>query len=266
MKVIDLTGQRFTRLLVVKRGPNSNQGQATWVCVCECGHETLVNSGNLRSGGTKSCGCLSKEKARVCMTNLRESIKNRTAEQMVGHKFNRLTVVQPYDIEPGQGAQRWLCACDCGKPVTARTAALVSGMTKSCGCWRADSRKKELGVCARNHLLATYRCTAKRKGHPWGLLDDEFFALTVLPCHYCGASPSERKDSKRYNGDYVCNGVDRQDNKLGYTTGNCLPCCKDCNRMKGTMAYDDFLTYLRRAGKFQQKLEGMPSLSKGQAA
>lgn len=34
-----------------------------WRCLCSCGNETVVYGSNLRSGHTKSCGCLSKEKA-----------------------------------------------------------------------------------------------------------------------------------------------------------------------------------------------------------
>jgi hypothetical protein len=62
MRVIDLTGQRFGRLTVVKRQGTSKDGQKTYLCRCDCGTERVVKSGNLRSGKTKSCGCLSRER------------------------------------------------------------------------------------------------------------------------------------------------------------------------------------------------------------
>lgn len=57
-KFRDLTGLRFGRLTVVKRGPN--RGQAIrWWCRCDCGAGTLVLASGLTRtrDGRKSCGC-----------------------------------------------------------------------------------------------------------------------------------------------------------------------------------------------------------------
>lgn len=61
MKVIDLTGQRFGRLLVIGECGRSKDGQKVYLCRCDCGNETKVRSGNLRRGTTKSCGCINRE-------------------------------------------------------------------------------------------------------------------------------------------------------------------------------------------------------------
>ena len=62
---IDLTGQKFGRLTVVKRVENyvrpSGQPVAKWLCRCDCGNEVEVISTSLRMGKTKSCGCLNRE-------------------------------------------------------------------------------------------------------------------------------------------------------------------------------------------------------------
>ena len=55
-KVIDLTGQRFGRLTVVRRD-GTQCGSATWLCACECGQTKVVNGHNLRRGLIVSCGC-----------------------------------------------------------------------------------------------------------------------------------------------------------------------------------------------------------------
>jgi 5-methylcytosine-specific restriction endonuclease McrA len=52
MKRLDLTGQRFGRLIAV-----SIAGHRTWHCRCDCGKESVVHTSNLRAGFTKSCGC-----------------------------------------------------------------------------------------------------------------------------------------------------------------------------------------------------------------
>ena len=62
-KKYDLTGKKFERLLVIKRVENSKSGQTRWLCKCDCGNETVVWGSHLRSGHTKSCNCMQKEKA-----------------------------------------------------------------------------------------------------------------------------------------------------------------------------------------------------------
>ena len=59
-KLIDLTGQRFGRLVVIERAENKGE-KVRWLCQCDCGNTVLVATNGLRNGGTKSCGCLHKE-------------------------------------------------------------------------------------------------------------------------------------------------------------------------------------------------------------
>lgn len=58
--MIDLTGQRFEKLIVLSRADSPNK-QAAWHCRCDCGNETVVLGWNLRSGHTTSCGCVHRE-------------------------------------------------------------------------------------------------------------------------------------------------------------------------------------------------------------
>lgn len=60
-RLIDLTGQRFGRLLVLERAQNI-RAHAAWLCQCDCGNTKIVSSYQLRSGETISCGCYRKEK------------------------------------------------------------------------------------------------------------------------------------------------------------------------------------------------------------
>lgn len=54
-KCIDLTGQKFGRLTVIKY-----VGKSNWLCKCDCGNEKIVSTTHLKND-TKSCGCLKKE-------------------------------------------------------------------------------------------------------------------------------------------------------------------------------------------------------------
>ena len=66
MNCIDLTGQRFGRLTVLRRAGSMEYGgcaHAVWRCRCDCGEECDIVSMHLRKGVTRSCGCLRREHA-----------------------------------------------------------------------------------------------------------------------------------------------------------------------------------------------------------
>lgn len=67
-RLLDMTGQRVGRLVVVERAPNSPEGNAQWRCRCDCGTEVLKKGGDLRFGRIHSCGCLRREKTRAFAT------------------------------------------------------------------------------------------------------------------------------------------------------------------------------------------------------
>lgn len=62
--LIDLTGARFGRLVVLRKADVKLNGQTTWECLCDCGNRVLVRSQSLRKGETKSCGCYLSDIAR----------------------------------------------------------------------------------------------------------------------------------------------------------------------------------------------------------
>ena len=57
----DMTGQRFTRLVVLSRAKSDTNGNARWNCRCDCGNATVSSGFTLRNGEAKSCGCLTTE-------------------------------------------------------------------------------------------------------------------------------------------------------------------------------------------------------------
>lgn len=62
MRVLDLTGKTFGNLFVVGKDLNNTTNRSKWLCKCICGNTLSVRSNSLRTGGTKSCGCVGKEK------------------------------------------------------------------------------------------------------------------------------------------------------------------------------------------------------------
>lgn len=61
-KFIDLTGQRFGKLVVKERALKDGHKGAYWLCQCDCGKTAIVAGSKLRSGHTQSCGCLQRER------------------------------------------------------------------------------------------------------------------------------------------------------------------------------------------------------------
>lgn len=59
----DITGEKYGRLKVIRRVENDRFQNAQWECLCDCGNIVVATGHSLRSGHTKSCGCLQKEKA-----------------------------------------------------------------------------------------------------------------------------------------------------------------------------------------------------------
>lgn len=60
-KAIDLTGQRFGRLIALGAIGKTKRNSMIWECQCDCGNLTAVETGSLRAGLTRSCGCLNRE-------------------------------------------------------------------------------------------------------------------------------------------------------------------------------------------------------------
>ena len=64
-KFIDLTGQRFGRLIVIQK-TTKKHGKWFWDCHCDCGERKIIWGSALKANLTKSCGCLFKERILQC--------------------------------------------------------------------------------------------------------------------------------------------------------------------------------------------------------
>lgn len=58
---VNLTGQRFGRLVALRPTSERKQGKVVWECRCSCGEVARTTSVSLRQGWTRSCGCLRRE-------------------------------------------------------------------------------------------------------------------------------------------------------------------------------------------------------------
>ena len=87
-----------------------------------------------------------------------------------------------------------------------------------------------------------YMDNSRRDKKEFSLSLVEFFNLIRSECYYCGAEPNRLVivNNNKFTA-LLVNGIDKVDPREGYKTGNVLPCCWECNRMKSDALYDSFL-------------------------
>lgn len=120
---IELTGQTFGLLTVIRKDQSATGGRAKWICQCECGNLTSVLSESLRNGSTKSCGC----------------IVSRLKYDLTGMVFGHLLVLErTYDRRYVSKDTRWKCLCqNCGRIVSVTSYKLrTSNPYSHCKCTR----------------------------------------------------------------------------------------------------------------------------------
>lgn len=121
--VMDLAGQTYGRWKVSHEVARRSTNRR-WQCVCECGTWKIVYAAGLRTGTSKSCGCLKME------------VLHAQAPDLLGKRFGRLTVIRKGSYYRKQ--MRWLCRCDCGNERLNFSSRLQSGRVRSCGCLSAE--------------------------------------------------------------------------------------------------------------------------------
>ena len=179
-----------------------------------------------------------------------------------GERYGRLLVVEHYGKDH-TGKHLWKCVCDCGNEKIVVGDNLSSGKSNSCGCLKKEFLSKkgnQFGLYS-DRRLAIYRVQyshikrrhSKFSGEIFSF--EEFVKKSESPCYYCGLEWSKEIQDRRNEtikdglfSDVVvkCNGIDRIDSKVGYTSKNTVPCCKYCNTAKNTMTQQEFKRWIVR--------------------
>jgi hypothetical protein len=189
------------------------------------------------------------------------------AKDLTGLKIGILTVIENTGkTKYKKPSAVWKCECECGVRKEYSSAELL-GSVRSCGCLRAKNMKEfgasrlgkapagtlELGESTKRCILATYKNSARKRKLEFLLSEETFMSLIFQDCHYCGSPPNRiRHDFRRSGGDITYNGIDRMNNKIGYTTDNCVPCCFICNRAKDSMTTEEFAAWINLVHQRQE--------------
>lgn len=199
-KMINITGQRFGRLVAIECvGKNENKS-CIWRCKCDCGKEITALTKDLRFGTVTSCGCV---------------------HDLTGQKFGRLTVIKKYGHNKSN-AILWLCQCDCGNQVIVIGDHLRTGHTKSCGCYNLDmlrARAKHRKVRTRPYKIwadIKTRCTnPKDKNY------ENYGKRGITMCDEWANDFTKFYEWAMANGYKDNLTIDRIDNNKGYYPDNC---------------------------------------------
>ena len=185
-----------------------------------------------------------------------------------GDVVGKLTIESVFKSGGGLNAT---AVCSCGNSVGPmrvselfrRKAGYESGgwprSCKSCSSRYATKRVKvyDDGL-AKTRILSRYKNGASRRGIEWSITNEDFFAIAVMPCAYCGDSlTAVSKPQQDWKAAWPYTGVDRIDSSLGYVLGNVQPCCKWCNIAKNNRSQDEFLAWVSKVkhnwGKLKAK-------------
>lgn len=115
-KLLDLTGQRFGKLLVIKKSDTSSGGNPVWLCRCDCGGKSIKTYARLRRNKTPRC----KHCSSVAHLGLQ------------GQRFGRLQVLKDSGKRTPGGGIIWLCLCDCGRKALREGCHLRKRKTPQC--------------------------------------------------------------------------------------------------------------------------------------
>lgn len=215
----EITGNRYGRLIVVKfLGVRSGWG-AIFECLCICGNVTVIRGTYLRSGHTRSCGCLAHEQTS------QRSFLDRT-----GKRYGQLVCIRLVLKTDKKRINLWECKCDCGNFIIVRSTNLKNGHTRSCGCLNTQKRKERRKY--------PYKCTkwlANIK-HKYNLSPMDWTKLVLRSNGLCEICEEQFKDAKS-----TC--IDH-DHKTGKVRGLlCMICnlglvlVEDKNKLKQAHSY-----------------------------
>ena len=121
-KKIDLIGQKFGKLTVIKEAGSNRDGEALWECRCDCGSKKNIVGKLLRRGNTNSCGCLRET-----------DYKNK--------KIGGFFVIEKSGEVDKSGALLWLCECVCGKIKKVSSKILGRRISNRCLCLTKKHKK-----------------------------------------------------------------------------------------------------------------------------
>ena len=171
-KRLDLTNQKFGRLIALEKAPNKNN-RTRWKCQCECGKEIVVDTADLRRGHTISCGCFQKEQTS------KSSLKDLT-----GKYFGFLEVLErDMNFYGKQIPSHWICLCHKCNEIKSISSTSLNNGTISCGCQKSKGEFKIMELLKENSIsfISEYKfLDYKNRRFDFAILDENNKVIRLI--------------------------------------------------------------------------------------
>ena len=146
-------GDRFGRLVILNRDlTKQGEGRVYWNCQCDCGNVVSLSGKTLKSGNTRSCGCLNNDTRRKRIIQWNEE----NNPDLTGIKSGLLTVIRKATKEETlgrpQGVGYWYCECECGNYHIVGTSDFTLKKVQSCGCLNSKGEAKITSILTENNI------------------------------------------------------------------------------------------------------------------
>jgi hypothetical protein len=186
----NLEGLVFGYLTAVKQAGRDRFGRIKWECLCRCGKTSTVQSGNLISGTTKSCGC----KLNELSCNFKDERGRRYGKLIVGELIRK------------DSKSYYKCLCDCGREKIVWSSYLRTGKVKSCGCLNRSTGDRNISKRGSRHKK-------------WAI---KILEINGRMCEKCGET--KKKLHAHHVDSYARNPSKR------YRIDNGIPLCFECHK------------------------------------
>lgn len=199
-RLIDRTGQRFGKLLVLDRYGTNSLKKVLWRCLCDCGNEVSVVAGDLVTGNTSSCGCV--------VPNLKHGGSGKGSYNTWRAMIRRCTVPtdKDYPRYGGRGVvvcSEWMdyskFAADMGEPKGTQTLDRIDtygDYTKE-NCRWADVTVQNRNVRVRSTSKSGYVGVNLRDGKWYGEITVQKKKYYSKACNTVEEAASARKELER---------------------------------------------------------------------
>ncbi len=199
----------FGKLIAIEYIGLNKRKDKLWLCQCECGKTKIIKTSNLRSGKTKSCGCIKT---------------GNKIEDLSNQKFGLLTVIS-YHSQGKWRDSHWNCICECGNNCISTRNNLKSGNKKSCGCkceeWKRNKPKGKLSYLWNENITDRSSRNLDYLAREWSI---QVKRRDNYLCNLCKKSPSGKLNSHHLN-NYKDFPLERYELENGVTL------CKECHTL-----------------------------------
>lgn len=292
MKLINIIGQRFERLIVLERIKNK------WLCKCDCGIEKLISYQNLKHG-TKSCGCYNKDRIKTIpksfnnikyspeISSARRAWKNKYSDGNLTFKdFYKLSKQNCYycNSNPSQifsirkNGEFVYNGLDRIDPTQSHNLDNVVACCYTCNRFKSNQSQQDFLLWASKikeknfskHIIKQVNLNSYQISNLKKIWSDTynkeidfnlFLSISQENCFYCNSKPNNfchYQNNKKYSskanqtGRIYYSGLDRFTNKPTHEIDDIVPCCKICNFAKSDMQPNDFYQHVKRINENQQ--------------